>query len=382
MKILLIEDEETKSKAIITHLKNRNIAEADIIHAKNMTDFAASLKHEIGLFIIDFKVPSVDNGSAIPNGKAILEAIVKAGKNDALLLAISSYPSDFPELRNQFEAQGCILANYRNLEGWKSTLDHLLTQLKKNLRLDFLIFCALKDEQKPYKVLVDGRAANRGGINFWDFELDNSRGAVVLLPQMGLVNAAVVTATCIDRYRPKIIAMSGICGGFEKRAELGQLLVSKMVYEYQSGKWSDEGFKNDPYQVPTDAAFISFIESLLDDEGLIDELEKGFKGGERPSRQTDPAVGIFTSGSAVIASQDYMAQIEAFHRKVNGLDMEIFAIQRAAELSLVKPLCLCAKTVVDLCNAEKGDKIHQYGSYISAKFILKAISAYFKQTTV
>lgn len=376
MKILLIEDDDLKSKAIIAHLKERDIADSDIVHAKNMTDFAAYLSHEVGLFIIDFKVPNLDSGNAISNGKVILESIVKAGKNDAHLLAISSYPADFPEVRDEFEAQGCILADYRNTAGWKSTLDHLLTQLKKNIRFDFLIFCALKDERRPYSAFIDGRAVTRAGINFLDFEIGKTRGAVVLLPQMGLVNSAIVAATCIDRYRPKLVAMSGICGGFEGRTELGQLIVSKMAYEYQSGKWSSDGFQNDPYQVPVDAGFVSFVELLLDQEDLLEELEKGFRG-DRPTKQTIPAVGIFTSGSAVIASQEYMDQIKVLHRKVNGLDMEIFALHRAAELSLVKPLCLCAKVVVDLCNSEKGDNIHQYGSYVSAKFVLKAIERYF-----
>lgn len=376
MKILLIEDNPDKACVITAYLVHKGVPEVDIIHAKNMTDFAASLSMEIGLYIIDFKLPSFDEGAAIPNGKAILEAIIKAGKNDALMIAISSYPSDFPEVRHQFEAHGCILSDYQNADGWKSTLDHLLTQLKKNLRFDFLIFCALKEEKKPYGVMVEGRGANRGGINCLDFELAGHRGSIIQLPQMGLVNAAIVAATCIDRYKPKIVAMSGICGGFKERAELGQLLVSKMAYEYQSGKWSDEGFKNEPYQVPTDAGFVSYVENLLDDDSLIEELEKGFRG-DRPSKYTQPSTAIFTSGSAVIANQDYINQIESYHRKVSGLDMEVFAIQRAAELSLVKPLCLCAKTVVDLCNAEKGDTIHQYGSFVSARFVLKALEGYF-----
>ncbi|WP_205343034.1 hypothetical protein [Denitrificimonas caeni] len=379
MKILLIEDEDIKYKEIAAHLKERGVADSDIIHAKNMTDFAAALSLEIDLFIIDLKVPNLDSGSAIFNGKVILESIVKAGKNDALLLAISSYPADFPEVREQFEAQGCILADYTNTSGWKSTLNHLLTQLKKNIKFDFLIFCALKEERKPYSAFIDGRLVNRAGINFLDFEINKARGSVVLLPQMGLVNAAVVASICIDRYKPEVVAMSGICGGFEDRTELGQLLVSKMAYEYQSGKWFDHEFQNDPYQVPTNAEFVSYIELLLDQEDLLEELERGFKGGDRPSKQSNPAVGIFTSGSAVIASQDYMNKIKNLHRKVNGLDMEIFAIQRAAELSMIKPLCLCAKVVVDLCNSEKGDKIHQYGSYISAKFILKVIEGHFSQ---
>ncbi len=99
MKILLIEDEDKKFKLIVSYLESRGVTKGDIIRAKNMTDFAANLNTDIGLFIIDFKLPNVDDGHASQNGKAILESIVKAGKNDALLLAISSYPEDFPELR-------------------------------------------------------------------------------------------------------------------------------------------------------------------------------------------------------------------------------------------------------------------------------------------
>ena len=43
MKIMLIEDASNKSRSIISHLKSRGVLEKDIIHAKNMTDFAAHL---------------------------------------------------------------------------------------------------------------------------------------------------------------------------------------------------------------------------------------------------------------------------------------------------------------------------------------------------
>ncbi len=99
MKIMLIEDASNKFRSIISHLKSRGVLEKDIIHAKNMTDFAAHLNSDIGLFIIDFNIPNINDGAAQKNGRAILESIVKAGKLDALLLAISSYPNDFPDLR-------------------------------------------------------------------------------------------------------------------------------------------------------------------------------------------------------------------------------------------------------------------------------------------
>jgi nucleoside phosphorylase len=194
---------------------------------------------------------------------------------------------------------------------------------------------------------------------------------------MGLVNAAVTASLCIDRFKPTVVGMSGICGGFDGRAKLGQLFVSSMAYEYQSGKWASDGFRQEPYQVPTDHITLTKLKALLSTDGLIDELEVGFNGMKRPSDKQKPDVGVFTSGSAVIADEQLIKQIEGIHRKVNALDMEVFAVQRAAELSPYKPPCICAKTVVDLCKSDKNDDIHPYGSYISAKFLTKAISNYF-----
>lgn len=377
MKVMLIEDNQSKRKAILSHLKMRGIPENHIVCAKNMTDFAANLSQNIGLFIIDFNLPNIDDGTATQNGKAIIEAIVKAGKQNALMIAISAYPKDFPELRDIYESHGCILADFGNKKNWQSTLDHFLVQLKKNVEFDFIIFCALQEERNPYVALFQsGKGVTRGGIDCFDIEIKDRKGSVVLLPQMGLVNAAVTAASCIDRYRPAVVGMSGICGGFEKRANLGQLFVSSMAYEYQSGKWAADGFRQEPYQVATDHVTLTNLKAMTNDPALISELEQGFTGN-RPTATHRPEIGVFTSGSAVIADQQFITQIEGIHRKVNALDMEVFAVQRAAELSPHKPPCICAKTVVDLCNQDKNDDIHAYGSYISAKFLMKAIGSHF-----
>lgn len=378
MKVLMIEDDAGKAKAISSHLKRRGVAEENILHARSMTDFAAALSQEIGLFIIDFKLPSVEDGVASQNGKAILETIIKAGKNDALMLAISSYPDDFQNLRGYYESHGCILADYSKQSSWQSTLDHLVVQLNKNLRFDFVIFCALQKERAPYATLLEGcKSVIRGGIDCLDVTINKKKGTIILLPQMGLVNAAVIAGVAIDRFRPSFVGMSGICGGFKDRAELGGLRVSSMAYEYQSGKWASDGFEHEPYQVPTDHVTLTKLRALLEKDGLISELEEGLGRVTRPPKQIAPSLGIFTSGSAVIADKQFMDQVKIIHRKVNALDMEVYAIKRAAELSVKKPPCICAKTVVDLGTSVKNDRLHTYGSYISAKFLIAALSTLF-----
>lgn len=381
MKIMLIEDDVSKSRAIKTYLMSHGVTETDIVLARNMTDFAAKLNVDIGLFIIDLKLPSIDQGAASQNGRAILESIIKAGKHDALLLAISSYPNDFDHLREYFESHGCILADFSKKAVWQSTLKHLLTQLNLNIKFDFLIFCALQEERNPYITSLKGKPIIRSGIDCYDIEIEGKKGSVILLPQAGLVNAAVTVTLCIDRYKPSVVGMSGICGGFHERANMGQLFVSSMAYEYQSGKWASDGFLQEPYQVSTDHITLTGLNSLINNENLIEELESGFKG-KRPEEAYKPKVGIFTSGSAVIADQKFMTQIESTHRKVCALDMEIFALHRAAQLSPYKPPCICAKTVVDLCNEDKNDDIHSYGSHISARFMIKAIANFWSKPSL
>ena len=376
MKIMVIEDDDVKWKSIKSHLNNKGISDIEIIRAKNMAEFSANLSANIGLFIIDFRLPGYENAQPLQNGIAILEAITMAGKTDSLLLAISSFPDDFPELRAKFEAHGCILTEFSKKKSWQATLDHLLIQLKKNIQFEFLIFCALQSERAPYTALLPGSKVNRGGIDCFDIEISGKKGSAILLPNMGLVNAGVVAGLCIDRFKPKVVGMSGICGGFADNAKLGQLFVSSMAYEYQSGKWASDGFLQEPYQVPTHHATLTKLKFLLENTGLISQLEEGFNG-DRPPRAHPPKTGIFTSGSAVIADKIYLKQIELIHRKVNALDMEVFAIHRAAELSPHTPACICAKTVVDLCDSNKNDDIHPYGSYISAKFLIMAIADFF-----
>jgi nucleoside phosphorylase len=375
MKIMIIEDDERKKREIASHLRISGVEESEIIVARSMTDFASQLHADIGLFIIDLNIPSLDDGAASLNGRAILESIVKADKQNALLLAISSYPNEFPALRDFFESHGCILADFTNKTLWKSALNHLLIQLQKNLTFDFLIFCALPEERNPYATLVEGEHLVRSGIDCYDFDLNGRRGSVILLPRMGLVNAAITAGLCVDRFKPKVVGMSGICGGFEGRASVGQLFVSSLAYEYQSGKWSSDGFLQEPYQVATDHIALTKLKAIISTDGLISTLETGFTG-TRPAEPHKPELGIFTSGSAVIADQRFIDQIKTIHRKVNALDMEVFAIHRAAELSASRPVCICAKTVVDLCNQAKHDDLHAYGSYISAKFMLLALESH------
>jgi adenosylhomocysteine nucleosidase len=168
--------------------------------------------------------------------------------------------------------------------------------------------------------------------------------------------------------------MSGICAGVGKNAELGQLLVTDLVWEYQSGKWLDEMFEAEPYQVSIPQDTRLKVSKLLDRDNLISHLEANFSGKVGPSKLSAPKLATFTTGSAVIASDRRLAAVMQQHRKVAGLDMELFGFHRAVELSGQSVHALSAKVVVDKANETKGDELHEYGCFVSAAFVLDAVS--------
>jgi nucleoside phosphorylase len=256
----------------------------------------------------------------------------------------------------------------------------MVLQLRSIERLDFLIFCALRSERAPYTGMdqLGGAPKFKDNLSRLDITIAGRSGTIIELPRMGLVDAGITAGQCIEKFKPRVVAMSGICAGFPERAELGQLLVSELAYEYQSGKWSADGFSQEPYQVPVSEAMRILARELLNDSSLLARLEEGWKS-DRPSKMSEPKLAIFTSGSAVIASEQFIEQVATHHRRVSGLDMEIYGVLRAAHIARCKPDAICAKTVVDLADGEKDDLLQPYGSAISARFIVQLLQRYFER---
>ena len=380
VKILITEDDEKKLEEIVQFVRQQGILDRDILIAKTLVEFMDKLSDAVDICVIDLRIPAYPGAKAEQNGIAIIQRLGAVSHANVKLLAISAFPDEFESTRSEFERHGCILANYHCSDVWQNALKILILQSAARSKFDFLIFTALQKERAPYVTLSElgGEEVTSDGLTRFDIELADRRGSIIELPRMGLVDAAIIAGKCIERYAPKLVAMSGICAGFENNASLGQLLVSEIAYEYQAGKWASDGFKAEPYQIPISETLRTQVRHLIGHKDIIQELERDWKGS-RPSRMVDPKLATFTSGSAVIADEKKMRSVGDHHRKVSGLDMEVYSIHRAAHLSKIKPDVLCSKVVVDLANAQKDDELQDYGCYVSSKFVLQAIKYYFDQ---
>lgn len=375
MRVVVFEDNEKKWSDIRSVLVEKGIKESGIRRIDNISQFVEIARKPIDLCIIDLLMPSFSGGDARNSGAELLQMLDYSGMQRVPVLAITAYVEEAVRQREAFSARGCIIYNFDEKHVWSRALDIYIAQAMEKGRYDFLIFAAIKSERDAYIKLLSStvESIQRGGLDLMEFELNGKPGAVVLLPRMGIVNAAIAVARALECYTPNVIAMSGICAGIGSGAELGQLLVTDVVWEYQSGKWIEEIFEAEPYQVNIPQDTRLSLSKMLENEGLLSELEMQFSGDVRPSRRSRPKLAPFATGSAVIASEKRLASVQQQHRKVAGLDMEVFGFHRAVELSGQSPHAFSAKVVVDKGDIAKGDSLHQYGCSISAAFVLRAI---------
>jgi adenosylhomocysteine nucleosidase len=376
MRAVVFEDDDEKWRTIEGALLERGVTSP--MRVASLAEFARLRGAAIDLCVVDLRMPAVEGGEKRSAGIEILKMLEYAGFRKVPVLAISSFVEEAKHSRAEFAQYGCLIYDYDDSAGWRHALDIFIAQAHDQGRYDFAIFAALKKERDAYASILKPKATFRYGIDCWDCDLDGARGTIVLLPRPGLVNATSVVSRFLAQFSPKIVAMSGICAGVGDNASMGQLLITDVCWEYQSGKWLDDAFEAEPYQVSIPHKTRNGISQLIDDGTLIGRLEADFKGKTRPGEISNPKFAIFATGSAVIASEKRLDAVKVQHRKVSGIDMEIFGFHRGVELSGRDVHCVSAKVVVDKADHNKSDDIHEYGSFVSANFIRNAIAALLK----
>jgi nucleoside phosphorylase/CheY-like chemotaxis protein len=190
-------------------------------------------------------------------------------------------------------------------------------------------------------------------------------------PRMGSVAASLLSSKLIEKFRPRFIAMPGICAGVKGKVELGDVIAFDPCWEWPSGKLTngDSGtyLEPAPHQIPLSEFAVARLEQMQRDEVLWANIRSEWPG-EKPSTALRFHIGPGASGSAVIADNSTVEAIQQQHRKLTGLDMEAYGVAAAARSSCIpKPTALVIKSVVDFANAKKSDKWHGYACHVSAR---------------
>ncbi|MFH0783234.1 MAG: response regulator [Pseudomonadota bacterium] len=387
MKILILEDEDNKSDEIQSEIY-QIIPDAEIQREKNWCDYTLEVaRTKFDLILLDLMVPRSSKDDTVEDHSDQLVSATRDYESKSFrtpAVVLTRYTEDLGGSVYDLNAVDINVIPYNGHGDWKEALKLKLLAARPKKKYEFVVVCALDKEIEAFNGLTDTWESPRtiSGLVCREVQIGAFKGVIVRAHRMGLVAAAVTATMALDRFEPRLICMSGICGGVAGESGIYDLLVTQICYQHDAGKWSNEGFKSEHYDVQIDVNVHNKLIELCSD----DKLKEYLLGDLNPNKSEFPAkmekltCNVKTevptsSGSAVIAQDGKTSSLKSGQRKLAGFDMEIYSVYEAARLAANKPAFFAAKTVVDDGGKHKGDKFHRIGCLLSAKFIVKAIRA-------
>lgn len=374
MKYLLIEDDKNKIKQISEFIAIQD-TESKITTSTCLSEARREiLVSNFDLIIFDIFLPLSSDGGEQDVSADIIGDFSKSKNYHAEAIAITKYSDQALGHSPLFNDHGITLVVFSEDDHkWQEGLSQKIAKIKARHRFDFIVFCALLKERLGFQ----STEANLGdlkqiaGLNCQEISIASYRGVCITPSRMGLVNMAIAATKAIELFSPRVVAMSGICAGVPGEANLLDIVVGQICWEYQTGKFKDGKFIQEPYQIGLNAVLKTELEQLAEQAPLMEKLKAGLYDTEL--KTSTIRVAPISSGSAVIADEARMKEIGGQHRKWAALEMEMYSLYEAANQSVFAPLYFGAKAVVDVGDSSKGDALHASACVISARFVVEVL---------
>lgn len=387
MRILVLEDEDGKFEQIDAYIKVV-IPDAYIQRERNWWAYSLAVANaKFDLILLDLFVPRSQKDNTIEDHTEVLVATTrdfgsKSFRTPAIVL--TRYEPDGEDFVHSLNMVDITVIQFNDHGEWREALKHKLLSAQPEKKFDVVIVCALEKEAAAFQGLVDKWGTVRGisGLLCREVEIGPYKAAIVQPQRMGLVASAISSAFALDRFEPRLLCMSGICGGVAGEVDMYDLLITQICHQHDAGKWSATGFKAEHFDVQLDVDVNNKLIEVASDERLIASLLDGLNPAkaEVPEGKERIACTIKTgaptsSGSAVMAEAGKTASLTVGQRKLAGFDMEVYSVYEAARQARRRTAFFAAKAVVDDGGKNKGDAFHRIACLLSAKYVVAAIRA-------
>lgn len=387
MKILILEDEDLKYEEIAEYVHSV-ISDAALQREKNWMDYTLALtRAKFDLILLDLLVPRSPKDNAIEDHHAQLVEATRDYQSKSFntpAIVLTRHSMDGGDFVNNLNLVDINVISFSDRGEWREALKLKLLAAQPKKKFDVVIVCALEKEVDAFEGLGDtwGQVKPISGLICREMQIGPYKTVIVRTQRMGLVAAAVAATLALERFEPRLICMSGICGGVAGESEMYDLLVTQICHQHDAGKWSATGFKAEHYDVQLEVAVHTKLVEVASDKALIPQLLQGLDAGktEVPKGREHVGCNIKTdvptsSGSAVIAQDGKTAELAVGQRKLAGFDMEVYSVFEAARHAESRTAFFAAKSVVDDGGENKGDSFHRIACLLSAKFVVASIRA-------
>lgn len=397
MRYLICDDDQAKIDAIRQALQQFGVVSGDIFEAKHAAGARAVLSaHLIDVLFLDILLPARANST--PSGEVSLDLAMQIIDDGAAPAPrhIVGVTADIEALRDYESSFRKLLLLVLHIapgqDEWKSSVESLV---KHNQRLsdhngtwdyDICILDALRHPELDAvyaswpanlgpELLIDNNLIVRKGT--LEIEGRSLRAVFGHLPLMGPIAATHTAGLYLHLFKPRLLLMTGICGGIGDEIAVGDLVAADISWDWQAGKWTDDwqlATALDQCKASRELVGISQIV-----ESRLDKIYNDFSG-QKPNVKPKLVIAPMVSGSSVVASTDIHKVFRKQHRKVTAVDMECYGLYYACErASAPRTEALCIKSVSDLSNRGKSDDYQAYCSHLSASLAFEVVREYFSR---
>ncbi|GHE78370.1 histidine kinase [Thalassotalea profundi] len=400
MKILIVDDEAPRYSVLIKSLVDMGIERSNICISVSSSDARDKLEQtKFDLLILDLLIPLWPEDE--PHEKNSEDLLTELNVSDELnkpskIIGITADKSGLTGTVEKFEHETWHVVQYEaSCSDWVKKIQNCVQYLNDNPveenvkehKFDLAIICALDDPELTEVLALDWNWEQPKPIDDHTFIYEGkfkSGGNEYSVcashcSRMGMVATANKSASIINLLRPKVIVMTGICGGIKKNTDFGDVIFAECVWDYQSGKLKKEGetsvFEIAPHQIMASTEIRSKMELFKADKGVMSQISSEFEYDINVTPKL--LIGPIATGAAVVADADYVNTIISQNRKVLGIEMEIYGLYSSVEnTSGNKPKVFALKSVCDFADLNKDDDYQKYCSYMSANVMRRFLETF------
>lgn len=394
VRVLVVDDDQAKVGLITAALNTSRMGDVQVASSASVIDAKSSLKEtQFDLVILDIALP-IRSGEEPKNdaGLELLREIQTRAiyKRPQHIIGLTSYASIYTAVADEFAASLWSVVLYdQTSEGWADQLGAKLRHIEGvkggaevgGAAVDLCIVAALGDPELDailkldWGWKIDRYAGDATVYHRGTFTTTEGKAGTVVAARagnMGMASSAVLAMKMALHFRPRVMAMVGICAGDSTETSIGDVVVGNPTWDYGSGKYKVENgehvFEPAIYQLPISARLRGLVEEASD-QTVLDSISHSFSG-ETPTTKLRVHVGPLASGAAVLADELAYKAVQKQHRKLMGIDMEAYAVMLAGyEAPNPVPETIVLKGVSDFADTKKGDRFRYYAAHVSAQFL-------------
>ncbi|MYN18491.1 hypothetical protein GTP81_17205 [Rugamonas sp. FT107W] len=397
LKILVVDDQPQRFDFFKTEVIGKFALEKDIhltIDSKAALSRLGETVYDI--MIVDMAIPATswDKDTVASGGVKLLQHLTE---DDTLyhpkyIIGITGSTDEDADVTNYFaNSTWTLLKTGKSGSDWSDRLIKLIEhaanigkhEAEIKYLVDVCIVTALPDpEQSAVLQLpiiwednpqyVDSNTPVRRGVL-----TISDRGQLSIISacsmRMGSTESALLTLKLINKFRPRLVTMSGICAGMEKKTNYGDAILASPVWDWTASKWERDANGQEvilpaPHYIECAREVTSRFRTLQQDATFFSQMRTEWPA-TKPSTVLAAHIGPCASGPIVVADGTTLQKIKATqHRDVLGLEMEAYGLYCAAAVAGVpRPMAFSIKAVCDFADPRKNDEMQKYAAYTSAR---------------